>query len=64
VKKDIALETLPDIDRALQLEIGQKYGIENTIRWLRGELAKVNANIKFLKGKQRRLGRQGEVVND
>lgn len=54
-KKDITIETLPEIECALQLEIGQKYGIENTIRWLRGQLAEVNANVKFLKSEQQRL---------
>lgn len=59
-KKDITLETLPEIESALQMHIGEKYGMENTIRWLRNELAKVNANIKFLKGEQQRLKKTSE----
>ena len=39
MKKDITLETLPEIESALQMQIGEKYGIENTIRWLRDELS-------------------------
>lgn len=60
MKKDITLETLPEIESALQMQIGEKYGIENTIRWLRDELAKVNANIKFLKDERQRLRKAGE----